>query len=783
MYAHELYIHDMDRRAFDALNAFPIFVKLKEAYIAGYDEKAAKIDFLSTAIRLNENQMPEIYSLLPPVCEKLGIDVPELYYVRSKEMNAATGGSTNPYIFVTSELVEKIPVDLIGSVVAHECGHIACRHYLYHSLAVQLIDGIEKSRLSAIPAIRKYLTPTLVRALLFWDRCSELSADRAAALCDGGADKTVDMLLKINGYPDNINREEFIKQALDLKEFVNDSKFNKLLEQMLIQGESHPRMATRVYECYEWAHSDKFSGIINGTYTLADKKEHSQTEIDTQEVVAADIEVEASGEKANSINIDDELARVNRELEKYTNHADKADYSFAVASGLCAGMIDSLFVGAFSLEEAHDCGSEKTEKFVVKVAKAQGYDGDDIKGAIIFLAEKAPHSDNKISPGFHLASDSSTNDFGGGKQHHLRDFAHHATLTGLVFSMLTQFTEKSYGTDTSGKFIVVDVKNKEFIGKDIPQKFLFGTVYWFFHMVSDVAGSGKMDSEGTGIPGPLLSVAKLLSATPLFKNQLNEKDNREFSVFISKLFNGTLFGKYDDNGKMIPVPFDFRTELGIAHHLTKQALPVILNEVFVRSFYFLRRLVNEIVEKKISRFDKIRLIDWEVVKPVGNRTVDRMLTVSTMTFTIADTTDAAVRAAVESGGNWVLFAGRFVTRFNYVGAGRAAVAIIREVSNEKKEAQLVHEKLILTEVGTQFVIQQLETYKAGLEEQLSDYIAEDIEAFITGFDFMNQGLASGNYDLVIKGNVVIQRVLGREPQFTNQEEFDSLMDSEIPLIF
>lgn len=81
------------------------------------------------------------------------------------------------------------------------------------------------------------------------------------------------------------------------------------------------------------------------------------------------------------------------------------------------------------------------------------------------------------------------------------------------------------------------------------------------------------------------------------------------------------------------------------------------------------------------------------------------------------------------------------------------------------------------------VIQELEAYKARLEEQLSDYIAEDIKAFITGFDYMKQGLAAGDSNLVIKGNVVIQRVLGRTPQFTSQEEFDDLMDSDMPLVF
>ena len=117
-----------------------------------------------------------------------------------------------------------------------------------------------------------------------------------------------------------------------------------------------------------------------------------------------------------------------------------------------------------------------------------------------------------------------------------------------------------------------------------------------------------------------------------------------------------------------------------------------------------------------------------------------------------------------------------------MGAGRAALAIVKEVSNEKKEAQLIHEKLLLTEVKTVAVIEHFNAYRAELEEKVSNYLAEDIEGFLYGFDYMKQGLQTGNSDLVIKGNVVIQKVLGREPQFTNQQEFDDLMGSDVALI-
>ena len=775
-YCAELYMHDLDRKATDALNTFPRFIKLLEAYHANYDEKAAKFDFLSSAIRLSEKQMPEIYKLLPPVCDQLGIDVPELYYVKSKVMNAATGGSTQPYIFVTSRLADELPRDLISSVLAHECGHIACKHTLYHSIAVQLINGIDNSPLALIPAIRRFLTPALVRALLFWDRCSELSADRASVLCDGTAEKTVDVLLRINGYGKNIDRAEFLKQAMDLKAFVNDSTSNKFIEQMLIQGESHPRMATRAYECYEWSKTEQYRRIVDGTYTLREKQEEENVCSD-EEVISAELTVSSDKPQEHSDlgAINQSLQRVNSELEKYTNNADKIDYALAVGSGILCGIIDSIFVGEFSLDEANQWGNEQTSAFVLRVAKTQGYNGDSPTGAIKYLEDMFP-----------IAADKATNQFGGGLQHHLRDFSHHPTPVGLVCSVLTQFTGKVYGTDVNGAFQVISLNEDglSLIGKNFPEKIMFGTINWAFHMVSDMAGSSgsvMKGSLGTGLPGPLVSMLKELSSTPLFQ-KMDENGHKEFSVYISKLFNGTLLGNRNGDGKLISArKFDLRTELGVARHVGRQAVPVIINECVIRAFYFIRRLAMELCRVNPKQFKDITALHWNTILPFSNRTVERMVTISSMTFTVADTTDAAIHAAIESGGNWVLFSGRFVTRFNYIGAGRAAIAIVKEVSNEKKETQLIHEKMLLSEAKAALFLEQLQEFKTKLEERVSNYLVEDISAFVTGFDYMADGLASGDSDLVIKGNIIIQKVLGREPQFTNQEEFDVLMESDVPL--
>lgn len=790
-YSPSIYRHELDQRAFEALSLFPKFVQLRESYIANVDEKAAKIDFLSSAIRLSENQFPEIYNLLPPICEKLGIVVPELYYVKSKEMNAATCGNTSPYIYVTSALVEKMPPEMIASVLAHECGHIACKHYLYHSMAGQLINGIDSSPLARIPAIRKLLTPTLVKALLFWDRCSELSADRAAVLCDGTADKTVDVLLKIHGY-ENINREEFLRQAMDLKAFISDSKSNQLMEQMLVQNESHPRLATRAYECYTWANTEDFPKILDGTYTVEKK---SETPSGSKEVVSAEVSISAESPE-KKIDIDDlnkALHRVNTELDRYTSKADMADYAFAIFSGIMAGAIDSLFVGETKITDSDiQLSHQQINKFIQQYASNRGFDRERLKDSIADLEKAFKVAQDNIWKGAGIRVSA--------KNHHLADLAHHPTPLGLAASVVVQFLRIGTFVNKDGEwhFILVETTAKDIIEILAPAvltgilnwlvfvaekkyeaedheispalhklahliastpiliEFAKCADNWFGHLVSDMGGSKNTAGGGMGIPGIFISLLYEFASLPGLRNT-------NLPVIVNELYEKQ--------------KIDLRHELPLYKEFGKQAIPVVFIELYVRIGFFLTRLAMEFAEHK-----NLSDINWNAVIPFHNRTVDRMLAVANMTFTFADTADAAVHAALESGGNWVLFSGKFVTRFNYVGAGRAAIAIVKEVSNERKESQLIHEKMILSESKTAIFLTQLQEFKAQLEEKVSDYLAEDIEAFMQGFDYMDQGIASGDSNLVIKGNVIIQKVLGRKAQFENQEEFDNLMLSDIPLV-
>lgn len=357
------------------------------------------------------------------------------------------------------------------------------------------------------------------------------------------------------------------------------------------------------------------------------------------------------------------------EVDQLTNHADGIDYTIAVACGILTGAIDSVFVGELSLDRASNIGTDKVEKFVIKMAKMQGYKGDDLIGAVRYLEKKFP-----------VVADKVYNDFGGGLQHHLRDFSHHPTLVGLFFSMLTQFTKKVYGTDVTGAFKVVEVSQKDYtlIGKTIPEKITFGLINWFFHMLSDVAGSSSSIADGkagTGLPGPIGSLLKELSALPIFRKK-NEKGYKKFSVWVSKLFNGTLLGKRNEKGDLVsPLQFDLRMEVGLTYEFRRQAVPVLINECMVRGFYFIRRFCIELQNCNIESFDDLNMINWANTAPFKNRTIVRMMTIASGTFTTIDMADAAIRTAIQSGGKWV----QFILRVNFVGVGRFAIACSSEV--------------------------------------------------------------------------------------------------------
>ena len=260
------YIHESDLKARKALESIPAFSVVTKSFMDVMFERQFLITNMSSNVKLSEKQLPEYYDMLPPICEKLGIEVPDLYLDLDPVANAYTYGDKNPFIVMTTGLLDEMPMELIPTVLAHECGHIACHHTLYSTMGRFVLNGstslLSNSNAGALISI------SLQLAFFHWMRCSEFSADRAATIADGNADDIAEVCMRLSGYRkgacSELNVQEFINQAHEYREMVNDSSWNKTLEFYMLMNSSHPLSAVRALEATEWANSDTFKKILEG---------------------------------------------------------------------------------------------------------------------------------------------------------------------------------------------------------------------------------------------------------------------------------------------------------------------------------------------------------------------------------------------------------------------------------------------------------------------------------------------------------------------------------------
>lgn len=395
------------------------------------------------------------------------------------------------------------------------------------------------------------------------------------------------------------------------------------------------------------------------------------------------------------------------EIEKLTCQADGLDYALSVSSGLIAGVIDIVFVGEWNFKEAKAISNEKVNNKVMSFAKKhpeyllfcnnsmegkggprlKPLDPDRLETAIRFLEWKYPLPGDDSWKG---RADKVTP-----KSHHLDDFSHHPTLIGLICCIISQFTHTATYVNREGTIINIPIEIDEkgmLEGKTPSAKIASGFLNWIInvikdrkgHLYSDMSGSNTTAGGGMGIPGSIMSFLKELSVLPIFnESDFSEKLYKAFTKGIGEGKNQLDLGAFNSLFQGADSKLDFRTESAIKHELKRQAIPVAINEIIVRCFYFIRHLYLEIKEKQ-----KCELIEWKRVIPFGNRTIARMMTISTGTMEVVDLADAAIRAGAKSGGNIALFASQFVLRINFVGIGRFAIACTADVAMGVKKERL-----------------------------------------------------------------------------------------------
>ena len=425
--------------------------------------------------------------------------------------------------------------------------------------------------------------------------------------------------------------------------------------------------------------------------------------------------------------VNKKVAELNVDIDNLTNNADGLDYAIAVTCGVITGIIDSIFVGEWDFKNAKAVSNKQINDKVMDFAKKdpqyaefiknkrKNNDPNRLDNAIEFLENKYKLPGDGAYKGF---KDLGITD----ASHHLDDFCHHPTLIGLICCVLVQFTGSATYRSSSGAVVKTPIEVNEY-GKLVSEnkwgKILAGVINWFFniaqtaanrkgHLLSDMAGSstsvGK-GNEGAGVPGSMMSLAKELSALPCFKDSnFAENLRKAYQNGIGSGDKQLDLGAFNSLFEGASSKVDMRTEMAVAHELKRQAMPVIINELLVRGIYFVRRFILEMKEKH-----SIKDINWKNTLPFKNRTIVRMMTIATGTFTAVDMADAGIRAVIKSGGFNPATLGNFVLNVNFVGVGRFAIAVATDVGmgvkkgiKENKRLDLVGQQLQLMNVKVSY---------------------------------------------------------------------------------
>lgn len=264
-------IHPEDVRTLNALKSIPALPKLMEkVFQYGYDEISWS-ENVTTNLRLSEQQMPEIYNRLPPICKRLGIPVPELYLQMSQIANSWTSGQTKPYIVVTLALIRKLTPEELDAVLAHECGHIICQHVLYQTLANAIFAFGDSLADSLVGTIGNATMKPIRQALIAWSRASELSADRFACIISN-PETLASALARMESIPrhivDNMNMNAWAEQGKDYEALRNGTAWNKIVHWMANSDADHPYSPVRVYEAMQWGKTDVCQQLKAGPFMI-----------------------------------------------------------------------------------------------------------------------------------------------------------------------------------------------------------------------------------------------------------------------------------------------------------------------------------------------------------------------------------------------------------------------------------------------------------------------------------------------------------------------------------
>jgi Zn-dependent protease with chaperone function len=280
------YQHPADRAATAALAKVPYLDQVVRKLIALGYERALRAASLGAAVRLGQDQLPEIWALHRQVFNTLDMDeAPDLYLTQFPLANAYAIGTDRPIVLLNSELVRILDEEGRRIVLAHEAAHIQSDHVLYRTallILLQIGSGARLPLLAGLPLL------AIRMALLEWSRAAELSCDRAAALVTRDPQAVCHslMVLAAGEAAEQLNLDAFIAQGMDYE--VTGSGLEGLTRRMQDLNVTHPMPVRRVRMLLDWVREGDYDRMVRGDYLRRGEEPSAREEADAAGAFYAD---------------------------------------------------------------------------------------------------------------------------------------------------------------------------------------------------------------------------------------------------------------------------------------------------------------------------------------------------------------------------------------------------------------------------------------------------------------------------------------------------------------
>ncbi|GAA1718695.1 M48 family metallopeptidase [Kribbella sp. NPDC056951] len=256
--------HPADRGALVALRQLKGFDFVLRKISGLIDERAVRLQFLGSAIRVDERQFPRVHRLYTEAGSTLDVrQLPELYITNSPIWNAFTIGLDKPIIVVNSALLQGLDEEELRFILGHELGHAQSGHALYQSLLFWLMRLTGAMNWMPIGALG---IRAIIAALHEWSRKAELSGDRAGLLAvqDPAVALRVQMKLASGGQLAELDTTTFLAQGTEY-ESSGDLR-DSVLKLLLLEAQSHPLAVIRAHELRRWVDEGEYTTIVSGDY-------------------------------------------------------------------------------------------------------------------------------------------------------------------------------------------------------------------------------------------------------------------------------------------------------------------------------------------------------------------------------------------------------------------------------------------------------------------------------------------------------------------------------------